>query len=39
MAVDSSLVRIHPAFLWGWLFLIVSLPARFAIGQTPPGAG
>jgi hypothetical protein len=26
--------RIHPAFLWGGLFLIVSLPARFAIGQT-----
>jgi hypothetical protein len=26
--------RIHPAFLWGGLFLIVSLPVRFAIGQT-----
>lgn len=27
--------RIHPAFLWGGLFLIVSLPVRFAIGRTP----
>ncbi|HET7598657.1 MAG TPA: hypothetical protein VFK09_00095 [Gemmatimonadales bacterium] len=27
--------RIHPAFLWGGLFLIVSLPARFALGATP----
>jgi len=26
--------RIHPAFLWGGLFLIVSLPARFAVGPT-----
>jgi uncharacterized membrane protein YozB (DUF420 family) len=26
--------RIHPAFLWGGLFLIVSLPARFAVGAT-----
>jgi hypothetical protein len=26
--------RVHPAFLWGGLFLIVSLPLRFAIGQT-----
>ena len=26
--------RVHPAFLWGGLFLMISLPARFAIGQT-----
>jgi hypothetical protein len=26
--------RIHRAFLWGGLFLIVSLPVRFAIGRT-----
>jgi hypothetical protein len=26
--------RIHPAFLWGGLFLLVSLPVRFAIGMT-----
>ena len=26
--------RIHPAFLWGGLFLIVSLPARFALTQS-----
>jgi hypothetical protein len=26
--------RIHPAFLWGGLFLIVSLPVRFAVGAT-----
>jgi hypothetical protein len=26
--------RIHPAFLWGGLFLIISLPVRFAVGGT-----
>ena len=26
--------RIHPAFLWGGLFLMLSLPFRFAIGGT-----
>jgi uncharacterized membrane protein YozB (DUF420 family) len=26
--------RVHPAFLWGGIFLMVSLPARFAIGTT-----
>ena len=26
--------RIHPAFLWGGLFLVFSLPARFALGGT-----
>jgi FtsH-binding integral membrane protein len=26
--------RVHPAFLWGGLFLMASLPARFALGAT-----
>jgi len=26
--------RIHPAFQWGGLFLVVSLPVRFAVGTT-----
>jgi hypothetical protein len=26
--------RVHPAFLWGGVFLMLSLPARFALGQT-----
>jgi len=26
--------RIHPAFLWGGLFLMLSLPLRFAVGNT-----
>jgi uncharacterized membrane protein YozB (DUF420 family) len=26
--------RVHPAFLWGGLFLMLSLPVRFAIGGT-----
>jgi FtsH-binding integral membrane protein len=26
--------RIHPAFLWGGLLLMLSLPARFALGRT-----
>ncbi len=26
--------RVHPAFLWGGLFLMVSLPLRFATGRT-----
>jgi hypothetical protein len=26
--------RVHPAFLWGGLFVMVALPARFALGQT-----
>jgi hypothetical protein len=26
--------RVHPAFLWGGLFLMLSLPFRFAIGGT-----
>src|SRR6476469_2529822 len=26
--------RIHSAFLWGGLFLIISLPVRFAVGGT-----
>jgi hypothetical protein len=26
--------RVHPAFLWGGIFLMLSLPARFAIGRT-----
>jgi hypothetical protein len=25
--------RVHPAFLWGGLFLMISLPVRFAIGR------
>ena len=24
----------HPAFLWGGLFVMLSLPIRFAIGST-----
>jgi hypothetical protein len=26
--------RVHPAFLWGGLLLILSMPARLAIGRT-----
>lgn len=26
--------RVHPAFLWGGLFLMISLPVRFAVTQT-----
>jgi hypothetical protein len=26
--------RVHPAFLWGGIFLMLSLPVRFAIGRT-----
>jgi hypothetical protein len=26
--------RVHPAFLWGGLFVMLSLPFRFAIGGT-----
>jgi hypothetical protein len=26
--------RVHPAFLWGGLFLMLSLPLRFAMGRT-----
>jgi hypothetical protein len=26
--------RVHPAFLWGGLFAMLTLPARFAIGAT-----
>jgi uncharacterized membrane protein YozB (DUF420 family) len=26
--------RVHPAFLWGGLFVMLSLPFRFAIGRT-----
>lgn len=26
--------RIHPAFLWGGLLLMLSLPVRFAVGRT-----
>ena len=26
--------RVHPAFLWGGIFAMVTLPARFALGQT-----
>lgn len=26
--------RVHPAFLWGGLVLMISLPVRFAIGRT-----
>jgi hypothetical protein len=28
--------RLHPAFLWGGLWIIVSLPRRLAIAQTAP---
>lgn len=28
--------RVHRAFLWGGLFIIVSQPLRFLIAQTPP---
>jgi len=28
--------RVHPATLWGGLFLLASQPLRFAIGFTPP---
>ena len=31
--------RIHPATLWGGLFLLASQPLRFAIGLTPPWEG
>jgi len=27
-------MRVHPAFLWGGLFVMVALPLRFALGQT-----
>ena len=26
--------RVHPAFLWGGLFVMIALPARFALGGT-----
>ena len=26
--------RVHPAFLWGGILVMVALPARFALGQT-----
>jgi uncharacterized membrane protein YozB (DUF420 family) len=26
--------RVHPAFLWGGIFVMLTLPARFALGQT-----
>jgi uncharacterized membrane protein YozB (DUF420 family) len=26
--------RVHPAFLWGGIFVMVTLPARFALAQT-----
>jgi CHASE2 domain-containing sensor protein len=26
--------RVHPAFLWGGILVMVTLPARFALGQT-----
>jgi uncharacterized membrane protein YozB (DUF420 family) len=26
--------RVHPAFLWGGIFVMATLPARFALGQT-----
>jgi hypothetical protein len=26
--------RVHPAFLWGGIFVIAALPARFAFGRT-----
>jgi hypothetical protein len=26
--------RIHPAFLWGGVLLMLSLPARFALTQS-----
>jgi uncharacterized membrane protein YozB (DUF420 family) len=26
--------RVHPAFLWGGIFAMATLPARFALGQT-----
>jgi hypothetical protein len=26
--------RIHPAFLWGGVLLMLSLPVRFAVGRT-----
>jgi uncharacterized membrane protein YozB (DUF420 family) len=28
--------RVHPVFLWGGLFLVLSFPARIAIGTTEP---
>jgi hypothetical protein len=31
-----TLGRIHPATLWGGVFLLASQPLRFAIGFTPP---
>jgi hypothetical protein len=30
----SSHGRVHPAFFWGGLFLMISLPARFGMTQT-----
>jgi hypothetical protein len=30
--------RVHPATLWGGLFLLASQPLRFVIGLTPPWA-
>ena len=26
--------RVHPAFLWGGILVMITLPARFALGQT-----
>ena len=26
--------RVHPAFLWGGLLVMLALPVRFVIGQT-----
>ena len=35
MAYDRlSLGRVHPVFLWGGVFVMVALPARFATGGT-----
>jgi uncharacterized membrane protein YozB (DUF420 family) len=30
--------RLHPAFAWGWLFLLASFPALFFIGKSEAGA-
>ena len=30
----SSHGRVHPAFFWGGLFLMISLPARSGVTQT-----
>ena len=34
-AADAAIGRIHPAFLWGGILLMLSLPLRFAVARLP----